>query len=74
VLAEVNKYVKSIGKTALFTVQLVGLNRTVSAAGGKYTVFTDALIDDIHHTDLIIIPALDGDLQASIETNRVFLP
>jgi transcriptional regulator GlxA family with amidase domain len=74
VLTEVNKYLIGVGKPALFNVQLVGLTNAVPAAGGKYTVFTDALTSDVPKTDLIIIPALDGDLQASIETNRAFLP
>ncbi|OIN56209.1 GlxA family transcriptional regulator [Arsenicibacter rosenii] len=74
VLTEVNKYMQSIGKPALFDVQLVGLTTEVAAAGGKYTVFTDALITDIARTDLIIIPALDGDLQQGISLNQAFLP
>ncbi|GAB3745453.1 GlxA family transcriptional regulator [Spirosoma pomorum] len=74
VLTEVNKYLISVGKSALFKVQLVGLTNAVPAAGGRYTVFTDALTSDVQQTDLIIIPALDGDLQASIETNQAFLP
>ncbi|QKZ15064.1 GlxA family transcriptional regulator [Spirosoma sp. KUDC1026] len=74
VLTEVNKYLKSVGKSALFNVQLVGLTESVPAAGGKYTVFTDAQTSTIRKTDLIIIPALDGDLQRSIETNQAFLP
>jgi transcriptional regulator GlxA family with amidase domain len=74
VLTEVNKYLASVGKPALFKVQLVGLTNAVPAAGGRYTVFADALTSDVPQTDLIIIPALDGDLQASIETNQAFLP
>ncbi len=74
VLTEVNKYMMSQGKPALFNVQLVGLADAVPAAGGKYTVFTDGQIDTIHKTDLIIIPALDGDLLAVVDTNQAFLP
>lgn len=74
VLTEVNKYMQSIGQPALFEVQLVGLAAEVAAAGGKYTVYTDALISDIARTDLIIIPALDGDLQQGISLNQAFLP
>lgn len=51
-----------MGKPALFHVQLVGLAREVTAAGGIYTIFTDVVAADISKTDLIIIPALDADL------------
>ncbi len=74
VLTEVNKYLLSLGKPALFNVQLVGLTNEVPVAGGKYTVYTDALTDDVRHTDLIIIPALDGDLRQTVDANGDFLP
>src|SRR5205085_11543089 len=31
-------------------------------------------IDEVKKTDLIIIPALDGDLKTALETNRDFIP
>lgn len=74
VLTEVNKLLKSMGQPALFHVQLVGLTQEVPAAGGIYTVYTDVLIQHIAQTDLVIIPALDGDLAKSLENNRAFLP
>ena len=74
VLTEVNKYLHGLGKPALFNVQLVGLTETVPAAGGKYTVRTDALTSDVSQTDLILIPALDGDLRQTIAANQDFLP
>ena len=74
VLTEVNKYLTSLGKPALFNVQLVGMAEKVPAAGGKYTVYTDALLEDIRRTDLIIVPALDGDLPKTIDMNRDFVP
>ena len=74
VLTEVNKMLKSMGKAALFQVQLAGLAKEVPAAGGLYTVFTDTLIKNISKTDLIIIPALDGDMVQTLEINRDFVP
>ncbi len=73
VFTEVNKLLKSMGKPALFKVQLVGLAKEVPAAGGLYTVYTDALIADILKTDLIIIPALDGDMVKTLENNQDFV-
>jgi transcriptional regulator GlxA family with amidase domain len=74
VLTEVNKFLCSIGKPALFKVQLVGLSKEMPAAGGRYTVYTDATIKEIDQTDLIIIPALDGDMQKVLELNQDFIP
>ncbi len=74
VLTEVNKVLAGMGKSAMFQVQLVGLSQAVSAAGGKYTVNTDILINELHHTDLIIIPALDGDMVEILEENKDFIP
>ncbi len=73
VLTEVNKFLKSIGKPVLCKVQLVGLSKEVAVAGGLYTVFTDVLAKDIAKTDLIIIPALDGDMVKNLEHNHDFV-
>ncbi|MBF9255715.1 helix-turn-helix domain-containing protein [Pontibacter sp. 172403-2] len=74
VFTEVNKLLQSMGKPALFDVQLVGLSKQVSAAGGKYTVYTDVVASDTSKTDLIVIPALDGDMVQNLEHNRDFVP
>jgi transcriptional regulator GlxA family with amidase domain len=55
-------------------VQLVGLAPEVPAAGGRYTIYTDAQMQNINKTDLIIIPALDGDMKKVLADNREFLP
>jgi transcriptional regulator GlxA family with amidase domain len=74
VLTEANKFLQSTGQAPLGKVQLVGLSAEVPVAGGKYTVYTDALISDIAATDLILIPALDGDMGRLLEQNREFMP
>jgi len=74
VLSEVNKFLTATGRPELFSVQLVGLSKEIPVAGGKYTVYTDALIQDIKKTDLIIIPALDGDMINALKVNQDFIP
>jgi transcriptional regulator GlxA family with amidase domain len=74
VFTEVNKFLNSIRQPALFKVQLVGLTKEVPVAGGKYTVFTDVLTEELAKTDLIIIPALDGDMVKTLEFNQEFIP
>ncbi len=74
VFTEVNKYLNSRGKPSLFKVQLVGLSREVAVAGGIYTVNTNVLVKDIDKTDLILIPALDGNMEKTLEANKDFIP
>ncbi len=73
VFTEANKFLKSIGKQPFCKVQLIGLSKEVTVAGGIYTVKTDVLAKDIAKTDLIIIPALDGDMVKIIEQNQEFV-
>jgi transcriptional regulator GlxA family with amidase domain len=74
VLTEVNKFLQSIDRQPMFKVQLVGLNRETAVCGGRYSVYSDVVIKDIAKTDLIIIPAIDGDMPKLIEQNEAFIP
>jgi transcriptional regulator GlxA family with amidase domain len=74
VLTEVNKFLINVGKSELGTIQLVGFQKEIPAAGGKYNIYADALIKDVAKTDLIIIPALDGDMVSLLEENKEFIP
>lgn len=74
VFTEANKFMMATGQPALCKVQFVGLTKEVPAAGGKYKVFADATPEEIAKTDLIIIPALDGDMVQLIEENKDFIP
>jgi len=74
VFIETNKYLESIGRKPEFIVQFVGLTRETKAAGGKYTVYADVLTKELLKTDLIIIPALDGDMAQILQENAAFKP
>ena len=71
---QVNQFFQMRGAEPPFRVQLVGLKREVAVSGGLYTIHCDALLSDTPATDLVIIPALDGDLSVALETNRDFIP
>jgi transcriptional regulator GlxA family with amidase domain len=58
----------------VFKIQLVGLSREIPQRNGLYTVQPDVLIDEVKKTDLIIIPAMHGDLPKAMEMNKAFLP
>jgi transcriptional regulator GlxA family with amidase domain len=70
----VNQFLQSAGKDPLFQVQLVGLKDEIKLDNSIFSVHTDALLKDVEHTDLIIIPALSGDMKNSIELNKDLIP
>jgi transcriptional regulator GlxA family with amidase domain len=73
-MTQVNEFFKAKGQQPLFKVQLVGLSKETKLSGGLFTVNTDVTINDVDSTDLIIIPALDGEITNALEINRDFVP
>jgi transcriptional regulator GlxA family with amidase domain len=74
VLTQVNSLLASVGRGPLFKVQLVGLSRETSLTGGLFTANADVVLEDVAKTDLIVIPAIDGDLVRAVEANQAFVP
>jgi transcriptional regulator GlxA family with amidase domain len=72
-LTQVNQFFAAKGAPPIFQVQLVGLSAATPLSGGLFTVNTNAILEDVKKTDLIIIPALDGDIREAIE-NKEFIP
>jgi transcriptional regulator GlxA family with amidase domain len=73
-LTQVNQFLKVRYEDPLFRVQLVGLSKETKVAGGLFTVHSDVLIGDVKKTDLIVIPAIDGDINVALEKNKDFIP
>ncbi len=73
-LTQVNQFANSRRQPALFKVQLVGIEKETPISGGLYTIHSDLLLNEVVKTDLIIIPAVDGDLSVAIENNRELVP
>ena len=73
-LTQVNQFLASKGAPPVFKVQLVGLTHETKLSGGAFTANAHVLIKDVKKTDLIIIPAIDGDIQQAIEDNKDFIP
>ena len=73
VFTEANQFLQSIVKQPLFDVHLVGLSHESKLNEGLYTISTE-LMSSINKTDLVIIPAMYGDLQKAIEENKDFIP
>jgi transcriptional regulator GlxA family with amidase domain len=70
----VNEFYKSAGHQPFFKIQLVGLTKEVKLNDGLFTVHPDVLLKDVKKTDLIIIPAIGGDVKLAIKKNKDFLP
>ncbi len=71
---QVNTFFKARGESPIFKVELVGLTQETPLSGGSFTANADLLLADVKKTDLIIIPALDGEIGAAVERNRDFIP
>ncbi|MBO9659520.1 MAG: helix-turn-helix domain-containing protein [Chitinophagaceae bacterium] len=71
---EVNDLAASMGRPPLFNVQLVGISRETPLNNGLFTVTTEWTINNVKKADLVIIPAVHGDLQQAIKNNEAFLP
>lgn len=69
-----NQFLMASGKAPLFHVELVGAKKDVKLNNGLFSVHTDKLLKDIEKTDLVLIPALFGDMQTAISKNKVLLP
>lgn len=74
ILSEVNGVLARAGKPPMFKIQLVGIRKETSLINGLFSIRPDVLINEVEHTDLIIIPAIFGDKKTVIENNKEFFP
>ena len=74
IFSEANKFAESMGREPFFNIKLVGLSHEIVQRNGLYTVQPDCLIRDVKKTDLIIVPAMHGDIPRAIELNKAFIP
>lgn len=72
--ATVNQFLTISGREPLFNVALVGLKKEVQINGGLFSINTTQLLKDVDRSDLVIIPALFGDMKTAIEANKKTLP
>lgn len=70
----VNQFLAVSGRKPLFNIQLVGAKKEVKLNGGMFSVHTDKQLKEVAKTDLVVIPALFGDMQAAIAQNKALLP
>jgi transcriptional regulator GlxA family with amidase domain len=70
----VNKFLEDAGRGRLFDVKFVAASREVKLADSVFTVHVHKLLDEVDRTDLVLIPALSGDLPAAVEANGRLIP
>ena len=69
-----NDFLKAFDKKPLFDTEYIGLKNYIATNDGEYSIKTDRLIKDIEKTDLIIIPAIYGDVNKAIKANEKAIP
>ena len=57
-----------------FRVRLVSTTRDTVVSASNYSVHCHATIDKVRKTDLVIIPAFDGDVLTQMQGNRACIP
>lgn len=70
----VNEFYKSAGNQPPFKIQIAGLTKEVKLNDGMFSIHTDVLIKDVKQTDIIIIPAISGNIHAALKANKNFIP
>ncbi|TAM99355.1 MAG: helix-turn-helix domain-containing protein [Chitinophagaceae bacterium] len=70
----VNEYLRQKGKQPLFKIQIAGSSKEIPLGNGLCTLYADIEIQDLKKTDLIIIPAFDGDIARELSQNLKIIP
>ena len=65
-----NQFMLSAGRQPMFEVQLVGCKKGVRYKNGMFCVNPSALLEEVKETDLVLIPALFGDMKTAMTLNR----
>jgi len=66
----VNHYLQQNGKDPLFKVEIAGCSKSILLENGVCTIHPDVEIKNLKKTDLIIIPAIEGDIKKGMEQSH----
>ncbi|MBN9383012.1 MAG: helix-turn-helix domain-containing protein [Chitinophagaceae bacterium] len=69
-----NQFLKEKGVDNFFEVQLVGFIRQISFDKGAHIIQVDKTLEDAGYSDLIIVPAISGDVIRGTQLNRHYFP
>lgn len=69
----VNNFLTESGRSPLFNIMLVGVNKEMELNEGLYTIQTDAILNEVKQVDLIIIPPMSGNMESGVSLNRDYI-
>jgi len=73
IFSRLNDYLAEEGRGPEFVVQLVGQHPETRMKKGLFAVRPEVLLQDVGHTDLVIIPAVHGNMQQIMADNELML-
>ncbi|HXB45726.1 MAG TPA: helix-turn-helix domain-containing protein [Puia sp.] len=76
IFTQVNELIKvqNPGSPMPFSVQLVGITEQTILYNGLFSIKPHTTIDQVDKTDLVIIPAINGDFATEVKRNEAVLP
>src|SRR4030095_4496045 len=72
ILTRVNDFMKYQGRPSFYDVELVGLEKETKLNDGLYNIYSNKTINQIKHTDVIILPLLCGNFRKAILENEQY--
>lgn len=74
ILSAVNGFLEAKDRDPLFVIELVGLNKDSVIRKKLYSIHFEKLISEVEKTDLIIIPAIQGnDMEKALALNEPYV-
>jgi len=70
----INEFYKSMELQPAFNIKLVGMSKEVKLSDGLISFHPDFLLNEVKKADLIIIPALSGNMAQAIKQNEGLIP
>jgi len=72
ILIRVNDFLRYQGRPPFYKVEIAGAEKSTSLSKGLYSIHADLAIDQITHTDLIVIPITCGQFSRTVQLNEKF--
>jgi transcriptional regulator GlxA family with amidase domain len=69
----VNEFLQVSGNGPLFDIKLVGARKQVQFSGNQFSVTVDQLLEETGVADLVIAPALFGDMEKAVAANTTMI-
>jgi transcriptional regulator GlxA family with amidase domain len=69
-----NHFLEANGQKPLFDVEYVGMSTYVETNDGEYSVKINRLIKNVSKTDLVVLPAIYGDVSTALDANIKAIP